>query len=236
MNKNVEIVVAHYCEDMERLKPYAKNAIVYHKWNEDKPRFPVKKRVKLENVWREWETYLQHIIQNYDNLADITIFLQWWMKDQLEGKVAYKNLESYISEANKYGFSNRRMSFLIRKTPQIKFKKKFKEWYNNWSIRHSKHSFSSFYEEIFGEKQPLILPCFFCANFAATRKTITNNPKKLYENIHNYFIDCSNPEEWHYLERLWFRIFNKKLKFHFLLKIIIDPIVSAINLLWRIFK
>ena len=47
---NVDIVVAHYSEDIEWLKPYAENAIVYHKGKEDKPRFPVKKWVKIENV------------------------------------------------------------------------------------------------------------------------------------------------------------------------------------------
>jgi hypothetical protein len=35
MNKEVEFIIAHYNEDIERLKPYAENAIVYHKGNEE---------------------------------------------------------------------------------------------------------------------------------------------------------------------------------------------------------
>jgi hypothetical protein len=31
----IEIVIAHYNEDLERLKPYADQVIIYHKGNED---------------------------------------------------------------------------------------------------------------------------------------------------------------------------------------------------------
>jgi hypothetical protein len=34
MNQNFEIVIAHYNEDLERIKPYAKQVIIYHKGNE----------------------------------------------------------------------------------------------------------------------------------------------------------------------------------------------------------
>lgn len=221
--RNVDIVVAHYSEDIEWLKPYAKYVTIYHKWKEDKPRFPVKKWVKIENVWREWETYLQHIINNYDNLADITIFLQWWMHDQLDNKVAYKNLEEYIKEVKKYGFSTSRTRIVFRKNPQIVFVWKAKEQYNNWSMSHAEDSFADFYKKIFGEPQPLIFPCFFCANFAVTREKIQARSKKFYENIHKYLARHVNPEEWHYLERLWFRNFNDKLNFHYLLKVLVWP-------------
>ena len=114
----------------------------------------------------------------------------------------------------------------MKKNPQISFNWKFKEWYNNWSIRHAKETFSEFYEKIFWKKQPLIFPCFFAANFAVSKEKIHNRPKKFYEKIHKYLIDHCNPEEWHYLERLRFKIFNNKLYLHYLLKIIIWPSIS----------
>lgn len=234
---NIDIVVAHYSENIDRLKPYAKNAIVYHKWKEDKPRFPVKKWIKIDNVWREWETYLQHIINNYEDLADITIFLQWWMHDQLDNKVAYEDLDDFIKEVKKYGFSTRRTRFILKKNPQIVFNKwKFKEWYDSWWIRHANDTFAEFYEKIFWESQPLIFPCFFAANFAVTKDKIHRRPQKFYEKIRTYFIDHSNPEEWHYLERLWFKIFNDKLNFHYLIKIIARPFIWIRYHLWLFFK
>ena len=80
LQKDYEIVVAHYGEDLEWLKPYAKDAIVYHKWKEDKPRFECKKWIKINNVWREGHTYLYHIVNNYDNLPEYTFFFQWWIE------------------------------------------------------------------------------------------------------------------------------------------------------------
>lgn len=225
--KNIEIVVAHYSEDIDWVKPYADYVTIYHKWKEDKPRFPVKKRIKIENVWREWETYLQHIINNYDNLADITIFLQWWMLDQLDNRLAYWDLKEYVEEVKKYWFSTRRMRFEFRKNPQIVFSWKFKKWYDNWEIRHSKNSFAKFYKKIFWAPQPLILPCFFAANYAVAKDIIRKRPKKFYEKIHEHLIDHSNPEEWHYLERLWFKVYNDKLNFHYLKKILLNPFIWA---------
>lgn len=220
LDDSIEIVVAHYNEDLWWLKPYAKNAIVYHKWNENEPRFPVKKWIKLKNVWREWETYLQHIINNYDNLADITIFLQWWIKDHLSDGFVYKNLNDYIIESRKHWFSTRRLYLLLKKNPQIKRDGKFLQAMENWSMKKSEHCFASFYEEIFWKKQPFIMPIFFAANFAVTKEKVKGRSEAFYKKIHKYLNLHSNPEEWHFLERLRFVIFNKRIKLCHIRKIL----------------
>ena len=202
MNKNVEIVVAHYCEDMERLKPYAKNAIVYHKWNEDKPRFPVKKRVKLENVWRESHTYLYHIVNNYNNLAQYNIFFQWWVKDHEDVWWVYSSVNNYIREIKFNGFSCPKLFPLVRKEPQIVFNWKFKEAVENWSLERSSLNFSQFYEKLFWKKQPFIICSFYAANFGVSRDVIKKHPLSFYKNALNLLPTVCNPEEWHYYERL----------------------------------
>lgn len=222
---NVDIVVAHYNEDLDWVKPYSKNLIIYHKGTEDSPKVKCKKRIKIKNVGREWETYLQHIINNYDNLADITIFFQWWIMDHLEQCLVYKDIQKYLNEVKKYWFSTSRTDFLIRRNPQIKRYGKFLEMLQKWTMQKAELSFSEFYEKIFKRKQPFILPFFYAANFAVDKETIQKNSKEFYELIHWYFINHSNPEEWHYLERLWFRIFNHHLNFHYLLKIILNPFI-----------
>lgn len=60
------IVVAKYKEDVEWCKSY--NCIVYDKGGEGP--------ITLPNIGREAHTYLYHIVENYDNLDDYTIFLQ----------------------------------------------------------------------------------------------------------------------------------------------------------------
>ena len=74
MVKKIDIVVARYNENLDWLKDIPKNfnIIIYNKGLEDLTR-PF---IKIPNVGRESHTYLYHIITNYNNLADITIFCQ----------------------------------------------------------------------------------------------------------------------------------------------------------------
>jgi hypothetical protein len=74
MKIKCELVVARYNEDLEWLKQIPKDIkiTVYNKGLEN-INIPY---IKLPNIGRESHTYLQHIITNYNNLADQTIFCQ----------------------------------------------------------------------------------------------------------------------------------------------------------------
>lgn len=97
--KTIDIVIARYQEDISWLKeiPEYINIYVYNKnseyslirrWNagrfiitrisnnEDLKLPDRAKVVHLQNIGRESDTYLTHIIDHYDTLADITIFCQ----------------------------------------------------------------------------------------------------------------------------------------------------------------
>ena len=210
-----EIVVAHYSENLDWLKPYADHAIIYHKGKEDKPRFDCKKRIKLDNIWREWHTYLYHILNNYDNLPNYTFFFQWGIEDHRQSWDVYKNIEKYFIETRKYGFSCASLLYLIRKNPQIRHWWKWLKMLEDWTMLKAKFSFSEFYNKLFWENQKLITPFFYAANFWVSKKLIQSRGKWFWENAMTLMPEHPNPEEWHYFERLWFRIFNKKWGFAF---------------------
>ena len=69
-----EIVVARYNENLDWLKLLSEKVkiTIYNKGNNDID-FPF---IALPNIGRESHTYLYHIITNYNNLADRTIFCQ----------------------------------------------------------------------------------------------------------------------------------------------------------------
>ena len=69
----VELVIARYNEDISWLSKVKNIKITIYNKGEDNIN---KKSIKLPNIGRESHTYLTHIIDNYDNLADITIFSQ----------------------------------------------------------------------------------------------------------------------------------------------------------------
>lgn len=67
----VNIVVAKYNESIEWTKNITHKVTIY-----DKSINPVEGSIKLKNVGREGETFLYHIVNNYHNLDDVTVFLQ----------------------------------------------------------------------------------------------------------------------------------------------------------------
>ena len=67
----VNFVIAKYKEDINWIKKLKHKVTIY-----DKSDFPVEGSIKLKNVGREGETFLYHIVKNYDNLDDVTVFLQ----------------------------------------------------------------------------------------------------------------------------------------------------------------
>jgi hypothetical protein len=70
-----ELVVAHFREDLAWLRniPPALATSVYHKDPAAAGAFPGPLR---ENVGREAETYLAHILERWESLAEITVFCQ----------------------------------------------------------------------------------------------------------------------------------------------------------------
>ncbi len=67
-----EIVVAYYGENVKWLKNVKDYKITIY----NKSSYDIENTISLDNVGREMHTYFYHIIQNYDNLSDVTFFTQ----------------------------------------------------------------------------------------------------------------------------------------------------------------
>lgn len=68
--KNFEIVISRFDEDISWSYNYKDFTTIYNKGKDDIP----KPYIKLENKGQHADTILKHIINNYDNLADVTFF------------------------------------------------------------------------------------------------------------------------------------------------------------------
>jgi hypothetical protein len=69
---NYNIIVSRFNEDISWTKQF-KNVIIYNKGEDNIDEY---NPIKLKNVGREGHTYYKYIYDNYNNLADYTIFLQ----------------------------------------------------------------------------------------------------------------------------------------------------------------
>jgi hypothetical protein len=87
--KNFEMVVARYDEDVNWCENYKDFVTVYNKGDDDVSY----NSIKRENIGHLADTILTHIIDNYDNLADVTFFTHgsWnYRADQLVRDITNK--------------------------------------------------------------------------------------------------------------------------------------------------
>ena len=107
-SKRIKVIVARYNEDISWLNKIKDFVILYNKGKDDLKDWNA---IKLKNVGRETDTYLNYIIENYNNLPEICIFTQGNIKDHYYG--GYKYLLKLGVEALNNGISKPQKNSLI---------------------------------------------------------------------------------------------------------------------------
>jgi len=187
---NFCIVVARYNEDLEWTKNFL-NIIVYNKGNSLTDDF---NQILLNNVGREGHTYYKHIYDNYDNLADYTIFLQ--------GN-PFDHSPNIISNVNNY-VNNKDLSidfaFLSEEQSDCNL---------SGCSRHGELPLVETYEKIFDERKEFLEFQFgMGAQFIVSKNKILQRPKEFYLKIVEMLENDINPIEGFVIERFHNLIFN----------------------------
>lgn len=197
-----QIVVARYNENIKWLLPYKDITIVYNKGNDDNILLNNFNTVKLNNYGRESHTYLYHIINNYDNLAEKTIFFQGKIDDHKILDIEdYFGINEYIGH-----FDNLKIDKLKKK---IEHYGKWKTDYTNGNMKICNYTPYEWLTKIIGlDINSEFTKVVWGANFSVSKNIILSKPKIFYENIIRHLELDKNPEEGHFLERSWYLIFN----------------------------
>ena len=189
------IVISRYSEDLNWLESINKDKykiFVYNKGN----KIDGLKTYDIPNIGRESQTYLHHIIENYDNLSKYTVFLQGnpFEHDGNLKNFDYDNLVNFLNEKD---FEN--------------------DIYSIGSI----HSDLGYLNEKKTIQQKMNIDSeinFFSvgAQFVIHKKNILNKPLKFWKTLHDWSLP-NNGEYCHVtlpyiLERLWLNIFKTDLK------------------------
>jgi len=211
---DIMIVVARYNEKLYWLKeePFNKYPVtIYNKGpNDDFYKPPDCKIITVENIGRCDHTYVYHIIQNYDSLNNITIFLPGSTNIDFKldhAKLLFKN----IKEKNK-------AVFLSNKIPNLDDLYNFQlDNHVSSSIENIKinpetrleispiRPFGKWAEARFGNFN--ITHVTYWGIFSVSNKDIIQHPKSYYENLIKDVSNSSHPEAGHYFERSWQSIF-----------------------------
>lgn len=172
--------------------------------------------VKRENVGRECETYLSHIVNNYDNLSDLTIFTQAFPFDNIPSFFDFLDYDVSLDQFEKYfnWYGTKVHECDQNGSPGI---------YPITSGHPNPHNRTvrTIYEDIFSDECPSEIVFRPNASFSVSKDLILKHPKEFYEKLIGYLnypeqfdyegqFKC-NPYEAHVIERLWGIIFDEEV-------------------------
>ena len=208
------IVIAKYNEDTTwttKLQKPDTNCIVYSKGPHSHPL-----EINLPNVGRESHTYVYHIVNNYETLANVTVFLQGNPFDHLPGG----GIDQLLKEASSHpsglsqnalvhdvGCNNAYYGFTIHNHMGCKVS----PFLNN-------QPFGIWLKQtcnIAYQKSPR---WYIGACFAATRRAIQSVPLETWKVILKSLEYDANPVTGHYMERSWYMLMDLEKEHLFKLK------------------
>lgn len=214
-----ELVVSRYAEDLEWLNAAPFDAfdsvLVYDKNNDDLASTPPPARarvVKLPNVGREGHTYLHHIIKNWDQLADVTVFVPASSAtSSYKQKKVHWVVERALTTRNS-AFPDQASSSLVEElgdftTEEYKSSDERNAALNpESSLAPSRHRPLRVWLEAHG--LPDVDGVTYHGIFAVSRAHIHRQPREFYEHLIRDLQDHSSPEAGHFLERSWLSVFH----------------------------
>jgi hypothetical protein len=198
--KECELVIARYNEDLSWSKPYAHLRTVYNKGKDDLDG-EYEPIVKLPNVGTEIHTMLEHIIRNYDNLANNTVFSQGNIADRACSE-SIPFIDFFHSDDDKIiGYVSAIYESYDWKHP---------ETYNGRKLEPSPHNLGDFMKEILDIEYKPDMKVIYQSQIAVGRKLIHKHPKQYYVDIleKTNLAKATFPEEGHYMERSWYAMFS----------------------------
>jgi hypothetical protein len=217
MPTNMELVVARYAEDIkwiEKLpKAMFKSIKIYNKGKPLDYRIDGTEVIELDNIGREPHTYLTHVVNNFNNLADITLFLPGSvMNKKYKSIQAYKILEMLNTKEESIILSVTNDKDLIEKEKGLEVHSYVVT--NNDNKRSNPDTgvdtaevrpMGAWFEKYFPGEEIRCLSnnCIFAAS-----KTDIHKRKREFYRILLDMVSSKHPEEGHYMERLWSTIFS----------------------------
>ena len=214
---DAEIVVARYKESLDWLgkSPYSGfNHIIYNKgpntdfYTSDKTTAVV----NLPNVGKCDHTYLYHIVENYDKLKDITIFLPGSVDMGFKNENATRIINSLYSKQTSTIIGHAKNNVQMDMWDFT-----LDNWKTTDAVNHDDtvpdttelakiRPFGEWYRHHFGDLHITLYSPF--GIMAISRKHIHNHPKSYYENLISELDKSPNPEVGHFFERAWVAVFH----------------------------
>jgi len=223
---NLEIIISRFNEDLNWTTEEIFNQYEYTVYNKgDNDNFNksnVKKIINIPNVGRCDHTYLYHIITNYTNLSNITVFFPGSLDLTYKKNVAIEILNRikhtgqaiFIGEYSE-NIKNKFNDFKLDNWSSTNTQNFAKN--NESSLELSKiRPFGNWFRYYFGNE--IIKQFCYWSIFSIDKRDILQHPIMRYIILINQVNKSSNPEVGHFLERSWCAVFNPMKYTKFILR------------------
>jgi hypothetical protein len=196
----MELVVARYQEDLAWVRniPPSIRVKLYNKGLSLAGTFP--DEILLPNIGREAHTYLWHIIENYDSLADLTVFTQGKPFDHAPDLhkllKAAANGELIVNDFKWLGF--------LVDTDDQRGRRLFVPWSKN--LLREELPLDEFYAALFGKKAPEWFRFYGGAQFMVNGEWVRQRPREFYKRALQLVV--ASPLAAHCMERIWDYVFG----------------------------
>ena len=204
----IDIIVSYYnSREFENFLKYVIDninfnykIIIYNKSNDVNYKCNDYSIIKLNNVGREGETYLNHIIQNYDNLNEYTLFIQDDTDNHIINKASFLNqIKEFINKDVKF-----KMFETSWRTGDSSIKRTIIDGCFDLCTLPSNDSM-----KVACKLHGIILPKIYttetCAFFICHKNIIQKKPKEFYIKLRSWLL--KNDGNGFTLEHIWELIF-----------------------------
>ncbi len=205
-HKNIHAVVSRFEENVDYLQHYPFEYTLYNKGS------PINETsISLPNLGKCDHTYLTFIVDNYDALPEITLFLPASFYNNNVKRILMDELIYRLLVGGKTSFVGRYIDDLIK----VNYSFQLDKWETTATENKGACSvilepcperpYGKWAEKVFG-KVPAYPFITFFGLLAVCKKDILARPRSFYETLLEY-VKTPNPEAGHYIERSWGMIF-----------------------------
>lgn len=213
MRDNVKVIIARYKEDIGWADALEYDYVVYDKGGNSKPSSRI-----LPNIGREAHTYFTHIVEEYDSLAPMNVFLQGDPFDHIhdQGRATADDLRSTLEDVVDRMVPFKGLAWFKLKCDALGQPHDLRKPENEgrWAGWGKDIPVGEVFEHLFDAPMPdQIISRAPTGNFCVTGERIRTRPKAFYE-FALRLIEADPQDEnntGHAIERLWQHIFNGNL-------------------------
>lgn len=195
------IVVAQYKENLDWLTNFESDKILVFNKNEKQTKYTT---INLPNLGRESNTYLKYIVDSYDNLPDIVVFMQG-----NDDHLSSVNIKHYLKKMELFPTQRIESRFSIFNKSGLGLSKDHRiPRYCGKTLIPAESDFYTWFKRYIREE----IPPYFCviwgACFLVRKEAIRSRSLEFYFELYQQTMVGESIEVGHFLERSWFYIFN----------------------------